>query len=292
MCTNLLDPKMDFIFKQIFGSENEKTVLLSFLNIAIKPVKPIVDVELRNIEITKEAIEDKNSRLDVKAIADDGTIINVEIQLTNKYNMPKRTLFYWSKLYSEQLKEGVDYSQLKKTICINIVDFIQFKDIEGYHSIFKVRENSSGKVLDEALEIHFLELPKLKCFDEKDLLSGWGMFLKEPSSDMVEEAEEAIREIKIAKKKLWVISSDEDEREKYRLREKGRLDELSAIAQATRDGIEKGIEQGIEKGKLVGEKNKALDIARNLVEVLPVEEISRITGLSTEDIWELKKMKE
>lgn len=283
MCTNLLDPKMDFIFKQIFGSENEKTVLLSFLNTAIKPIDPIVDVELRNVEITKEAIEDKNSRLDVKAVTDDGTIINVEIQLTNKYNMPKRTLFYWSKLYSEQLKEGVDYSQLKKTICINIVNFIQFKDIEGYHSIFQVKENSSGKILDEALEIHFLELPKLKGFDKGDLLSGWGMFLKEPASDMVEEAEESIKEIKTAKKKLWIISSDEDEREKYRLREKGLLDEFSALAHATNQGIEKGIELGREEG----EKRKALDIARNLIKVLPVEEIASITGLSVEEIRKL-----
>ncbi|MDX8334921.1 Rpn family recombination-promoting nuclease/putative transposase [Candidatus Cetobacterium colombiensis] len=81
MCTNLLDPKMDFIFKSIFGNEKEKSVLLSFLNAAIKSDSPIVDVEMRNVEITKEAIADKNSRLDVKAVANDGTIINVEIQL-------------------------------------------------------------------------------------------------------------------------------------------------------------------------------------------------------------------
>ncbi|MGL4254209.1 MAG: Rpn family recombination-promoting nuclease/putative transposase, partial [Fusobacteriaceae bacterium] len=273
MCINFLDPKMDFIFKQIFGSENEKTVLLSFLNTAIKPEHKIVDVELRNVEITKEAIEDKNSRLDVKAVADDGTIINVEIQLTNKYNMPKRTLFYWSKLYSEQLKEGIDYSNLKKTICINIVDFIQFKEIKEYHSIFRVKEEKTGISLDDVLEIHFLELPKLKGFDKADLLSGWGMFLKEPSSDVVEEAEESIREIKTAKKKLWVISSDEDEREKYRMREKGKLDEFSAMAQATREG----------------ERKKAIDIAKNLIGVLSVEEISKITGLTLKEINELKK---
>ncbi|MGL5578951.1 MAG: Rpn family recombination-promoting nuclease/putative transposase [Fusobacteriaceae bacterium] len=273
MCINFLDPKMDFIFKQIFGSENEKTVLLSFLNTAIKPEHKIVDVELRNVEITKEAIEDKNSRLDVKAVADDGTIINVEIQLTNKYNMPKKTLFYWSKLYSEQLKEGIDYSNLKKTICINIVDFIQFKEIKEYHSIFRVKEEKTGISLDDVLEIHFLELPKLKGFDKADLLSGWGMFLKEPSSDVVEEAEESIREIKTAKKKLWVISSDEDEREKYRMREKGKLDEFSAMAQATREG----------------ERKKAIDIAKNLIGVLSVEEISKITGLTLKEINELKK---
>ena len=99
------------------------------------------------------------------------------------------------------------------------------------------------------------------------------MFLKEPSSDVVEEAEESIREIKTAKKKLWVISSDEDEREKYRMREKGKLDEFSAMAQATREG----------------ERKKAIDIAKNLIGVLSVEEISKITGLTLKEINELKK---
>ncbi|MGL5125081.1 MAG: Rpn family recombination-promoting nuclease/putative transposase, partial [Fusobacteriaceae bacterium] len=79
MIVQLLDPKMDFIFKKIFGNEQEKSVLLSFLNLALKPVQAIVDVELRNVEITKESLENKNSRLDIKAVTDTGTIINVEI---------------------------------------------------------------------------------------------------------------------------------------------------------------------------------------------------------------------
>ncbi|MGL4945305.1 MAG: Rpn family recombination-promoting nuclease/putative transposase, partial [Fusobacteriaceae bacterium] len=225
MIVQLLDPKMDFIFKKIFGNEQEKSVLLSFLNLALRPVDPIVDVELRNVEMTKESLENKNSRLDIKAVTDNGTIINIEIQLTNKFNMGKRTLFYWSKLYSEQLKEGEDYKQLNKTVCINILNFNYFKEIESYHSIFKIREDKSGVILEDDLEIHFLELTKLSGFDKNDPLTGWGMFLKQPASDIVEEAEETVIEIKKAKEELYKISADEDERELYRIREKAYLDE-------------------------------------------------------------------
>lgn len=276
MCTSLLDPKMDFIFKSIFGNEKEKSVLLSFLNSAIKSESPLVDVELRNVEITKEAIEDKNSRLDVKAVADDGTIINVEIQLRNEYNMPKRTLYYWSKLYSEQLKEGENYLNLNRTICINILNFIQFKETQNYHSIFKIIEEKENIVLNKDLEIHFLELPKLVEFRVDDPLSGWGMFLKEPSSDIVEEAEETVKEIKLAKKKLYVISSDEDEREKYRMREKARLDAASALATAEL------------KGKVEGERLAKLSIAKSLLGIIPNELIAEKTGLSIEEIELLK----
>ncbi|MGL5049370.1 MAG: Rpn family recombination-promoting nuclease/putative transposase [Fusobacteriaceae bacterium] len=284
MCTSLLDPKMDFIFKSIFGNEKEKSVLLSFLNSAIKSESPLVDVELRNVEMTKEAIEDKNSRLDVKAVANDGTIINVEIQLRNEYNMPKRTLYYWSKLYSEQLKEGENYLNLNRTICINILNYVQFKETQNYHSVFKIIEEREKIVLNKDFEIHFLELPKLIKFRVDDPLSGWGMFLKEPSSDIVEEAEETVKEIKLAKKKLYLISSDEDEREKYRMREKARLDAASALATAEL----KGLEQGLEQGKAEGEKLAKLSIAKSLFGIIPNELIAEKIGLSLEEINELK----
>ncbi|MGL5988460.1 Rpn family recombination-promoting nuclease/putative transposase [Cetobacterium sp.] len=284
MCTSLLDPKMDFIFKSIFGNEKEKSVLLSFLNSAIKSESPLVDVELRNVEMTKEAIEDKNSRLDVKAVANDGTIINVEIQLRNEYNMPKRTLYYWSKLYSEQLKEGENYLNLNRTICINILNYVQFKETQNYHSVFKIIEEREKIVLNKDFEIHFLELPKLIKFRVDDPLSGWGMFLKEPSSDIVEEAEETVKEIKLAKKKLYLISSDEDEREKYRMREKARLDAASALAIAEL----KGLEQGLEQGKAEGEKLAKLSIAKSLFGIIPNELIAEKIGLSLEEINELK----
>ena len=119
----LLDPKMDFVFKNIFGSEKNPKILISFLNATLKPKDLITSVEIKNTDINKNYIEDKFSRLDVKAKTSNDEIINIEIQLKNEYNMIKRSLYYWSKLYSEQLGEGQDYSVLKRTICINILNF-------------------------------------------------------------------------------------------------------------------------------------------------------------------------
>ena len=99
----LLDPKMDFVFKNIFGSEKHPNILISFLNATLKPKDLITAVEIKNTDLNKGYIEDKFSRLDVKATTSNNEIINIEIQLKNEYNMIKRSLFYWSKLYSEQL---------------------------------------------------------------------------------------------------------------------------------------------------------------------------------------------
>ncbi|MGL5903795.1 MAG: hypothetical protein ACRCZO_14035 [Cetobacterium sp.] len=79
------------------------------------------------------------------------------------------------------------------------------------------------------------------------------------------------------KKKLYVISSDEDEREKYRMREKARLDAASALATAEL------------KGKAEGERLAKLKIAKNALQNgMSSEIVSGITGLSVEEIELLK----
>ncbi len=139
MSRRLLNPKVDFIFKKIFGSENHPNILISFLNAVMKPVDKIVSVVINNTEITKDFLEDKFSRLDVKATTNKGEIINIEIQIKTEYNMIKRSLYYWSKLYEEQLSEGDKYETLSRTVCINILDF-KYLDNDRFHNGYRLKE--------------------------------------------------------------------------------------------------------------------------------------------------------
>ncbi|UBL00718.1 Rpn family recombination-promoting nuclease/putative transposase, partial (plasmid) [Clostridium perfringens] len=79
----LLNPQIDFVFKKIFGTEKNKPILINFLNAVIKPTTPIKDVEIKNNDIDKDFIEDKFSRLDVKATTSNKEHINIEIQVKN-----------------------------------------------------------------------------------------------------------------------------------------------------------------------------------------------------------------
>ena len=96
MSKGLLDPKVDFVFKNIFGSPNHPEILISFLNATIKPKKKIVSVDIKKTDIEKQYIEDKYSRLDVKATTSNDEIINIEIQLKNEKSINLH-LFYWKK---------------------------------------------------------------------------------------------------------------------------------------------------------------------------------------------------
>ncbi|MDT7988871.1 Rpn family recombination-promoting nuclease/putative transposase, partial [Clostridium perfringens] len=276
-----LNPQIDFVFLKIFGTEKNKPILINFLNAVIKPPTPIKDVEIKNNDIDKDFIEDKFSRLDVKATTSNKEHINIEIQVKNEYNMIQRTLYYWSKMYSEQIQNRDNYSKLERTVCINILNFKYLKN-DKYHNAYRLKEITSNEELTDLQEIHFIELPKFneignKEYVEKvekmDALEKWLEFLVEPESNTVRQLELSNEEIKLAKSELYRLSMDSKEREQYNMREKAIYDRISALENAEA--------KGNFEGKLeVAKKLLLADVDINII-------ISS-TGLTKEEIIKIK----
>ena len=190
-----LKPLNDFIFKKLFGEKEDEPILLSFLNAVLKRThkEKIVEIEiLDNKELTKELLEDKTGRIDVRARTSNGEQIDIEVQLSNQANMEKRTLFYWGKLYLEGIKQGQDYKSLSKVITINLLDF-NFLETQSYHSSFHLWEDFEKEyMLTDLIEIHFIELPKYRNLASKnykeEALHRWLEFLqKDVSNDILKE---------------------------------------------------------------------------------------------------------
>ncbi|EOU1117042.1 Rpn family recombination-promoting nuclease/putative transposase [Clostridium perfringens] len=286
----LLNPQIDFVFKKIFGTEKNKPILINFLNAVIKPTTPIKDVEIKNNDIDKDFIEDKFSRLDVKATTSNKEHINIEIQVKNEYNMIQRTLYYWSKMYSEQIQNRDNYSKLERTVCINILNFKYLKN-DKYHNAYRLKEITSNEELTDLQEIHFIELPKFNEIGNKeyvenvekmDALEKWLEFLVEPESNTVRQLELSNEEIKLAKSELYRLSMDSKEREQYNMREKAIYDRISALENAEA--------KGKKEGKLEGKLESKLEVVKeSLSQGLEISLISKITGLSEEEILKIKK---
>ncbi|WP_312258173.1 Rpn family recombination-promoting nuclease/putative transposase [Romboutsia ilealis] len=283
MRRTLLNPKIDFVFKKIFGSEEHPEILISFLNAVLKPQKPIVSVEIKNSDLEKEYIEDKFSRLDVKALTSNKEIINIEIQLKNEYNMIQRSLYYWSKLYEEQLSEGDRYDKLSRTVCINILDFKYLKN-DRFHNGYRLKEIETNEELTDLQEIHFIEIPKLKRFESTeeivDLLEGWVEFLRDPESEVIRKLEMSNKEIREAKDELYRLSRNSKERELYYLREKSLRDEISALANAEEKGLKEGLKQGLLEGKL--------ESARSFLDILDDDTIATKLNIDVNIIKKLR----
>ncbi|MFB5674856.1 Rpn family recombination-promoting nuclease/putative transposase [Paenibacillus terreus] len=281
---DLLDPRVDFVFKRIFGSEENKDVLLAFLNrtFAESGEPPLTEIVLLNPYTDKDAPLDKQSIFDIWAKTDEGKLINVEMQLFNKYDIEKRTLFYWSKRYSSQLQEGQAYTELKKCVTINILDYSFIKN-DRYHNVFHLREDHTGIELSDDIEVHFLELSKLndRSVPVEGGLVNWLLFLKGADKSKWEVLQMNEPTLKKAMDTLEFLSQDREARRRYEERQKYLHDEASMIEWATR--------KGRVEGKAEGEKKKAEEIARNMLAMgMEVSVISKVSGLTEAEVQSLQ----
>ena len=94
----------------------------------------------------------------------------------------------------------------------------------------------------------------------------------------------SVDEIREAKDELIKMSNDDTQRELYERRAKTLRDKISALNEAERKGIKKGREEGRKEG----EQNKAIEIAKSLINLgLDKESIAKSTGL---DLCEVEKL--
>ena len=150
----------DYIFKKIFAKKGNESILKDFLigvlEIPIEKVKVEAEVSLE-----KQLEENKLGRLDIVAVLNNNTIVNIEIQMVNLHNFIERSLYYWSGNYYNDLKAGENYQKVKRTIAINILDYELFE--EGpFHEIARLKRDYQNKILTEKIEMHFIQIPKFR----------------------------------------------------------------------------------------------------------------------------------
>lgn len=292
----LLDPRVDFVFKRIFASEGNKDVLLAFLNRIFMDAgdPPLEEVVLLNPYTDKDDPLDKQSIFDIWAKSVEGKLINIEMQLFNKYDIEKRTLYYWSKRYAGQLQVSGKYADLKKCVTINILNYRVLPN-EYPHSVFHLREDATGTPLTDDIEIHFLELPKLNqpAVPGQSGLVNWLLFLKGINHSDWEVLRMNEPDLKKAMETLEFLSQDSEARRKYEDRQKFLLDEASQRDGAQREGFAKGIAEGKAKGiaegkakgKAEGELEAKLEVARNLLAMgMDLPSVQKATGLTEEEL--------
>ncbi|MEA1915901.1 MAG: Rpn family recombination-promoting nuclease/putative transposase [Campylobacterota bacterium] len=286
------DPKNDLAFKKIFGDINHKNILISFLNSVLdfKEGRTIIDVSLANPYQRPKIPELKETILDIKAKNKNGDTFIVEMQKKDLGDFTKRSLYYTSKAYIEQLPKGNDYTVLKKVYFIGILNFNIFDNREFVSRHLIINQETKSQDLDD-FEFSFIELPKFTKEIEtlSSTLDRWIYFLKHASDLTVipsqyENIEEFKEAFSIATQTTW----DKKELEVYDYISLKEFDELNALRTAERKGIEKGMEKGIEKGMEKGIEKEKISIAKNLLDLLDDETIAQKTGLDKDVVLKLR----
>ena len=243
--TKTLSPKLDVVFQALFGEIGNERITKGFLETILKRKIESIDLS-KNPILRREFKDDKLGVLDILAELDGKEKCNIEMQLIDQSNIIERILYYWSRLYTRQIKTGEDYSLLEKTIVILITDF-EVKNLKemDYHSVWKIMDNKTGgKILTDKLEIDIIELPKIKGREkDKDKLLDWLYFLENPKSERVTEKMGENKEIKEATEKLDSLSEDERMQRIADLRLKAIMDEKAIYAKGLEDGERKREEE-------------------------------------------------
>ena len=288
----LLNPKLDYVFKRIFGSIGSEEITKDFLRAVTK--ENITDIKLDCNPITeKDLYDDKLGVLDIKAKLNNNINCNIELQLVDKKNIEKRLLFYWSKMYTSSIKKGDDFDKLQKGIVVLISDYNlhNLKENSNFMTKWQIREEKTPKlILTDVLEIYIIELRKVsKDNKENSSLKAWLEFINNPEvKSKMGDREELIK----AREILEDMSRTKRERYLAEQREKWIMDKHAihdaGYDKGKKEGVEEGIEKGRKEGIEEGKHQKEIEIARNLKnQKYPIESIIKATGLTKEEIEKL-----
>jgi len=273
-----LNPKIDIVFKKIFGTEQNKNVLKSLINSILPQDEKIVEITIKNPYNEQDFIGDKLSVVDIKAADEKGRWYDIEIQVKEQKFYGKRAIFYLSEIYSNQLNEKDSYDKLRKTIIISLLDFDYFLTDKRYFRRCCYKDFDTGELypqLDFA-DLYFVELRK---FDNeykhiKTTLDRWITFLNKATEIDKDNIPDELNEPEIiqAINTIETMSLNTKEREYYEAEKKVMRDRDAVIQTAVENAID----------------DRNIEIAKGFkADGIPYTIISKNTGLSIEQIEKL-----
>lgn len=255
----IMSPKVDFVFKELMSNPKvRKGFLSAVLNIKDTDIKETI-LENTNLRVRHE--DEKLSILDVRVLMNNNTEIDIEIQLAYYGTWSERSAFYLSKMLAEQ--EGINriYSNIKKCIGINILDFKYTKDNKFYKS-YHIREDKTNEIFTDILEWHIIELPKLPKENNGSSIYNWAKFIKTEKKEDLKMISKTDSYLDEAYKQLEIISQDKEKQIAYTSRLKSIMDYNTIMEER----YEKGRQEGRQEGITIGEQRGRQELLNQLIE--------------------------
>src|ERR1700722_19045095 len=285
-----LDPKNDFAFKRIFGTERNKDILVHFLNdmLEFSEGEKIKDVSFLKLNQDPEIAYKKQSIVDVLCTDEKERKYIIEMQVARTAGFEKRAQYYAAKAYVGQINQGEAYPNLKEIIFIAITDFVMFPDKKEYKSDHVILDKKSFDHNLKDFSFCFLELPKFtKTIDELTThVEKWAYFFKhavETSPEDLEKITASDLVISQAYKELNQFFWSEDELNVYEREKKSQMDAKAMFDAATEEGLVKGKAEGLSEGTTMIAK-------RMLAQGYSIHSIMQLTSLSEKDIKSLESI--
>jgi len=233
--TELLDPKLDLIFKWQFEAAPE--LLIDLINAVRSDEPPVVSLEVKNPSILPAELGDKHIILDIWAQDANGQQFDIEMQTSNHAGWNARSVYYLARALGGQLKAGEGYAQIQPVIGIHLLDFDLFCEPEQALWSFELRDRLRPEVvLDRSLQLNLVELPKADRLRTKisPVLAQWITYFKHWREESVMQQIQH-PPIQQAYQQLHTLSADELARREAFARERALRGAVTAKAAAFAD---------------------------------------------------------
>ncbi|MEZ6091374.1 MAG: Rpn family recombination-promoting nuclease/putative transposase [Pirellulaceae bacterium] len=191
-----------------------------------------------------------------------GRYLNVEMQIAVYPGLVQRLAYYACSMYVDQLSKGGNYASLSTSISICLLRNVLFADTDQAHHRFDMRDRESDRRLDNAIEVHTIELTKYNLREETishaSKLEQWAFLLLYAQNYEAETLRRLLPgiEFETAIDTIEIISERTEDKQMYDQREKAQRDYEWALSGAKEEGerlgLEKGERLGLEKGGFVG----------------------------------------
>ena len=263
----LMSPTVDYCFKELLAyPEIRKGFVAAILN---KDPEDIAETKLMPTILSKDTEDGKYGILDVRVRMKNGAQMDLEMQVTPFKFWNNRVIFYLSKMYTEQIKEGRRYEDLKPCIHVSILNFNLFPEDDVCFREIAFCDLTTRQKYTDLLEIYVVELKKLPPEQkEEPLIIKWMRFLSAESREDFEKMAGEDTYINEAYEVLQKLSADERKRLEYEARQKAILDYNSQMSSAREEGIQIGEKRGEKRGEARGIKkgeNRLNDLYESLM---------------------------
>ena len=266
-----INPKTDYAFKKIFGSDQSQDILISFLNAIVYQGETfITSLEIIDPYAPGRISGLKTTYFDVKAQLNNGENVLIEMQAFNVPAFGKRILYNTAKMYVNQLKLGEVYPELRAAIGVAVTDFIMFNEHNKVISQFTLKEDElQVNYQHSPLKLVFVELPKFnKTLEELTTITDkWLYFLrKAPDLEVVPESMLIVPEIEKAFAIADRVNLSLEEIDDLEKREQFERERIGAIELGKAEGRSVGRAEGIQIGEQIGEQRGQINLIKRLLQ--------------------------
>ncbi|CAD5942728.1 hypothetical protein NO108_02406 [Planktothrix rubescens] len=262
-----INPKTDYAFKKIFGSDQSQDILISFLNAIVYQGETfITSLEIIDPYAPGRISGLKTTYFDVKAQLNNGENVLIEMQAFNVPAFGKKILYNTAKMYVNQLKLRGVYPELRAAIGVAVTDFIMFNEHNKVISQFTLKEDElQVNYQHSPLKLVFVELPKFnKTLEELTTITDkWLYFLrKAPDLEVVPESMLIVPEIEKAFAIADRVNLSLEEVDDLEKREQFERERIGAIELGKAQGLAEGIQIGEQIGEQRGEQRGKINLIK------------------------------